>query len=36
MPKFTDITYPIAEDLQDAIIPIVQDGQNKRLPVKQA
>ena len=32
MPKFTDITYPIADNLRGAIIPIVQDGQNKQAP----
>ena len=32
MPKFTDITYPVADDLENAIIPIVQDGQNKQAP----
>ena len=32
MPKFTDITYPIADNLKDAIIPIVQDGENRQAP----
>ncbi len=32
MPKFTDITYPIADNLRGAIIPIVQDGENKQAP----
>jgi hypothetical protein len=30
MPKFTD--YPMAENLKDAVIPIVQDGENKLAP----